>query len=239
MPNIWFTSDTHYHHKNMVSGTSDWEDRSKCRKFETIETHDDQLVQAINTVVKPEDTLYHLGDWSFGGIERVWEFRKRLNCMNIHLILGNHDHHIEKNRKLVTWPQEAEMLELLKVEYQKTPKMIEFNLQDLFSSVQHYREVTIEGKHIILCHYAMRVWNKSHKGSWMLYGHSHGTLEQMRPQIANPTWLGDMYYTKNYRTMDVGADTNYLMPYSFGQLKEIMADKDVLLEVDHHDNQTT
>ena len=29
---------------------------------------------------------------------------------------------------------------------------------------------------IVLCHYAMRVWQKSHYGAWMLYGHSHGTL---------------------------------------------------------------
>ena len=45
-----------------------------------------------------EDTLYHLGDWSFGGIENIWNFRKRINCKNIYLVPGNHDHHIKKNK---------------------------------------------------------------------------------------------------------------------------------------------
>ena len=29
---------------------------------------------------------------------------------------------------------------------------------------------------IALMHYAMRVWDRSHHGSWHLYGHSHGSL---------------------------------------------------------------
>ena len=35
--------------------------------------------------------------WSFNGFDKIIEFRNRLNCKNIHLILGNHDTHIEKN----------------------------------------------------------------------------------------------------------------------------------------------
>lgn len=33
--------------------------------------------------------------------------------------------------------------------------------------------------HIVLCHYALRTWNRSCHGSWHLYGHSHGRLEQI------------------------------------------------------------
>jgi hypothetical protein len=32
------------------------------------------------------------------------------------------------------------------------------------------------GQPIVLCHYAMRVWNRSHHGAWHLYGHSRGNL---------------------------------------------------------------
>lgn len=207
----WFTSDTHFGHANIVRGTSAWTDKSRCRPFDTIEEHDDRLVETINGLVRSNDVLYHMGDWSFGGFANIREFWERLICKNIHLILGNHDHHIERNKD---------------------------GCRGLFKSVQPYKEITIGGQKIILCHYAMRVWNHSSKGSWMLYGHSHGTLDEMKPEIANPTWVGDDYFIKNYKTMDVGIDTNVFMPYSFDELELIMQKRTVELEVDHHNKQT-
>lgn len=62
----------------------------------------------------------------------------------------------------------------------------------------------IEGQYVMACHYAMRVWERSHYGSWMLYGHSHGTLPPLENQ-----W-------------DVGVDCNNYYPISFYQLKKIM-----------------
>jgi calcineurin-like phosphoesterase family protein len=44
----------------------------------------------------------------------------------------------------------------------------------LFASSQHYAEVVVEHQKIFMCHYPMRAWDKSHKGSWQLYGHVHG-----------------------------------------------------------------
>ncbi len=35
-------------------------------------------------------------------------------------------------------------------------------------------EVSIHGQPIVLCYYALRVWNRSNRGSWQLYGYSHG-----------------------------------------------------------------
>lgn len=217
---IYFTSDTHYHHKNIVSGTTAWETYTGCRNFASLEEHDRALINNINATVKPDDVLYHLGDWSFGGKERIIEFRRAINCKNVHLILGNHDHHIEND------------------------SVLEHGLQDikarsLFSSVQHYLELKINGRHFILCHFAMRVWNKSHKGSIMLYGHSHGTLDQLQPKFTSPTWIGDEYYIKNYKTMDVGIDTHpEFRPYSISEIIDIMDPKEVLLGVDHHNGDT-
>jgi calcineurin-like phosphoesterase family protein len=65
-------------------------------------------------------------------------------------------------------------------------------------------ELTIEGQHIVACHYAMRVWNRSHFNAWQIYGHSHGTLPPIGKQ-----W-------------DVGVDNNNFFPVSFEQLREIM-----------------
>lgn len=150
--NIWFTSDTHFHHKNIVSGTTEWEQGNRLQRtrlFDTLEAHDEALVKGINYHVKKEDTLYHLGDWSFGGFEQIEKFRSQLNVDNIILIYGNHDHHLENNRQ---------------------------NIRRLFKECTYYKEITIDNQRIVLSHFAHRVWNKSHHGAFHLYGHSHGTL---------------------------------------------------------------
>ena len=68
----------------------------------------------------------------------------------------------------------------------------------------------IEGQDITLFHYAMRVWNKSHHGSWQLFGHSHGKLPPIGKQL------------------DVGVDTHNFYPYSFEEIKEIMSKKEII-----------
>jgi calcineurin-like phosphoesterase family protein len=73
-----------------------------------------------------------------------------------------------------------------------------------FSEKHKMLEVKIEKQHITLCHYAMRVWAKSHYDAWMLYGHSHNCLP---PE--GKTW-------------DVGVDANDFTPLSFEEIKKIM-----------------
>ncbi len=86
-----------------------------------------------------------------------------------------------------------------------------------WASINDYREIRVEGQIIILLHYAMRVWNKSHRGSWMLYGHSHGTL----PDDINAL------------SIDVGVDNHNYHPISFNDVKRIMAKK-TFKPIDHH-----
>ncbi len=210
----YFTSDTHYGHKNIVRGTSEWENKDngqRVRDFDTMEEHNDALVKSINALVKENDELWHLGDWSFGGFQNIIDFRKKLNCKNIHLVFGNHDHHIERNKE---------------------------GVQGYFKSVQYYKELSLNSHRIIMSHYAMRVWNKSHHGSIMLYGHSHGTLDEFTIDTTNPTWIGDQYFIKNYRTMDVGMDTNNLYPYHLDEIIDKMKARDMHMEIDHHNSKT-
>lgn len=240
--NTWFSSDFHYNHKNIVRGTSEWEDvnSQRTRNFQTLEEHNEILIKNINNSVKKDDTLYFLGDWSFGGIDAIWNFRKQLNCQNIHLIYGNHDHHIEKNSNYIIPENDIDYYETLFNERMaNTESCRTINLQSLFKSVSHYKELKINKRHFILCHFAMRVWNKSYKGSIMLYGHSHGTLDQLQPEFTSPTWIGDSYFIKNYKTMDVGIDTHKdFRPYHINEIIEIMDKKEVLLGIDHHSEKT-
>src|SRR3954451_19324270 len=52
-----------------------------------------------------------------------------------------------------------------------------------WSSVQRYAEVAIEGTMLVLCHYPFRTWNRMHRGSVNLHGHSHGRLAPLKHQF--------------------------------------------------------
>jgi calcineurin-like phosphoesterase family protein len=88
-----------------------------------------------------------------------------------------------------------------------------------FASTQYYKELKIEGKKIILLHYPMRTWNGSHRGSWHLFGHVHGT---MTVQYGRKT-LDDCL------AMDAGVDCHDYYPISFEQVKKIFEAKEVEL----------
>ncbi|MEL6062793.1 MULTISPECIES: metallophosphoesterase [unclassified Methylobacterium] len=51
-----------------------------------------------------------------------------------------------------------------------------------WSSVRHYAEFAVEGRMVVLCHYAFRTWNGMSKGALNLHGHSHGKLKPMPKQ---------------------------------------------------------
>ncbi len=149
---VYITSDTHFGHKNIVRGVTNWRTQDgevpvdSTRDFQTIEQMNQRLIDGINGVVGQDDTLIMLGDVSFGGFDNIGIFLERLVCHNIHLILGNHDTHIDKDRDFV---------------------------QKRFLSVQHYLEVNIEGKDFVLCHYPLQSWNGLNKGIIHLHGHVH------------------------------------------------------------------
>lgn len=97
---IWFTSDIHGFHKNITRGTSQWDGSRSLRDFNDPELMTYEIVDGINKYVKPDDILFDSGDWTFDGIERIWELRKMINCKNIYKICGNHDLKIFKNQLL-------------------------------------------------------------------------------------------------------------------------------------------
>jgi calcineurin-like phosphoesterase family protein len=156
--NIFFTSDTHYSHANICSATTEWNLKdSKVREFKSIERMNSTLVDNINAVVGIDDILIHLGDWSFGGFDKIEEFRKRIMCQTIHLTYGNHDHHIRRNKD---------------------------DVQDLFSSTQDYlfleirRPSSLEDgkmeKYSFVCmHYPIASWDGLRDGVPHLHGHVH------------------------------------------------------------------
>jgi calcineurin-like phosphoesterase family protein len=54
---------------------------------------------------------------------------------------------------------------------------------DGWETVQPYVEVSVDGQHLVLCHYPFRTWRKSGKGWINLHGHSHGRLKPLPRQF--------------------------------------------------------
>lgn len=79
MSEIFFTSDQHYDHKNIIEYEN--------RPFKSMQEMNEALIDNHNKVVKPSDRIYILGDLSFGNPSNILD---RLNGEKI-LILGNHD----------------------------------------------------------------------------------------------------------------------------------------------------
>lgn len=81
---IWFTSDTHFGHANVLKFSE--------RPWDDIDDMNYALIENINACVEPSDELYILGDFSFKlTVQQAYELRKLIRCKKIHLVHGNHD----------------------------------------------------------------------------------------------------------------------------------------------------
>jgi calcineurin-like phosphoesterase family protein len=209
---IYFTSDTHYAHKNICRSVSNWRDANgdvpihNTRDFKSLDHMNDYIVNSINSMVGEDDILFHLGDFSFGGFENIEEFRNRIYCKNIHLILGNHDHHIERNKG---------------------------DIQRLFSSVNEYLRLSVSINpgtpmykgdfDFVLMHYPIASWHNMNDGVIHLHGHVHLPPDKKLSQG---------------KAMDVGVDGNGMQPYSINEIISIMNKQPIAklsLPQDHHE----
>jgi len=108
----FFTADTHFCHKNVISYCN--------RPFTSVEEMNERLISNWNEVVSNKDIIYHLGDFIFSSRKRVLEIASRLNG-NIIFIIGSHDNpnHLRQITKQVF-----------------DSKLIKINSQNIFLS--HY-----------------------------------------------------------------------------------------------------
>ena len=156
-----------------------------CNRPWSAEEHDDALVARWNAIVNKKADVYHVGDFAMfkavkGGEDRMKAYRRLRMRLNgkIHLVLGNHD------------------------------KMSQ-EVYNCFSAVYDgIKDIKVDGIKVTLCHYPMRSWNCSFHGSWHLFGHVHGRLENVNTGMS----------------FDVGVDVpewNYT-PVPWDKIKEKM-----------------
>lgn len=214
---IYFFSDAHYGHRNICLGVSTWTDLSKCRDFHSIEKMNMTIVKSINSIVKKDDTLYHIGDWSFGGWENIWNFRKQIVCENIIQVNGNHDIHIMKNKFFPHLEKQYGLIYEIddKNEYHTISNIKNDNdvtAHDMFSEVyDDVIKININGQIIVLSHHPLDTWEDMKNGSWHLHGHTHHDIDN---SIIN----------LNYKRFDVGWIDKV---YSFDDIKNIMDNRKI------------
>ena len=79
----WFISDTHFNHENIIKYCN--------RPFDDIDEMNNHIINKWNSIIKPSDTVYHLGDFALqSDKETVTELVSKLNG-SIILLEGNHD----------------------------------------------------------------------------------------------------------------------------------------------------
>lgn len=135
----FFTSDTHFYHANIIKYCN--------RPFQSVEEMNKALIDNWNSVVGNEDTVYHLGDFCWKGVQSWQKIREQLNGKII-LIAGNHDE----------------------------PFLSKKSVLSLFEKVSFQQVIYIDNIRIILNHYPFLCYKgQNTPGNIQLYGHVHST----------------------------------------------------------------
>ena len=183
----YFTSDTHWGHSRVIEYSN--------RPYKDIDEMDEALISNWNAEVKPNDEVYHLGDVAFCQSDKLKSILQRLNGRK-HLIWGNHDQVIQKDR----------------------------SLQELFVWCRHYHEISIPSAtdkyplKIVLFHFPILEWNRGHHGAIHLHGHTHGKCKY-------PWGEAGEHGVVESKILDVGVDVQGYKPISVDRVIELVKDK--------------
>lgn len=222
---VFFTSDTHFGHGNIIkychrpfladkdkselAKTGAWHDgnwkgegSSHWRMTsEAIEMMDTEILSQINAMVGENDLLYHLGDFAMP--DRKYNHYDRCRWYRDKIKCRN---------VVLIWGNHDDR-----------------RTKDLFSATYDLKDVRVPGfaNKIVLCHYAMAVWDKSHRGNLHLYGHSHSEAEP---------WLERTMVGR--KSMDAGVDNAYKIvgkfrPFSLDEILQRLSTR-TGFAFDHH-----
>ncbi len=159
--NVWFTSDTHFGHENII--------RFCNRPFKNVDEMDEHIVNQWNSVVKPDDHVFHLGDFCFKS-KRVWlDYIERLNG-KIHLILGNHDSKMVFNQ----------------------------NLQKHFEEITFQKVINIDQYKIYLNHFPFLCFDCYNDHVFQLFGHIHSVPDMTKAKGLDIDRMIHLFSAKQY-----------------------------------------
>lgn len=137
------------------------------RPFETVEEMNSAIMNNWNSMIHPLDDVYILGDVAFCSGNEAADMLSLMHGKK-YLVLGNHDKHLLKSEKFIKQ----------------------------FEWVKEYHTFKYDKKFIVLFHFPIFSWEKSHYGAYHLFGHLHDRKIDLKG-----------------RCKDVGLDTNFCRPY--------------------------
>lgn len=175
---MWFTSDHHFGHDRI---------RKYCsRPYTCVEHMDQDLIRRWNSVVGEHDQVYHLGDFCLGNETAAANYFVQL-AGRIH-VLYNPSHHDKR------WlPPHIHALHRFT---SRSGYRVKFELPIITLEIPQYGD----RQALVLSHWPMDSWDRSHYSSWHLFGHCHGKV----------------YHLK--KAFDVGVDCNNFTPVSLEEV---------------------
>lgn len=194
----YYISDLHFCCRSQTAEGRNYDNRPYTT---TAEMHADML-RRWNSKVTNGDTVYILGDVGLKGKnDELITLVARLKGKKV-LILGNHD------------------------------DVSDLRYCTLCHDVCHYKELTdcFDGKtyQLVLCHYPILMWSGQHKGTILLYGHTHASVEEdfFQDCIARMNASEELSFRRSgeetIRAINVGACMKW-MHYEPRTLKEILS----------------
>lgn len=145
----YYIADNHFHHAKMNTAMDK-------RGFESLEAMHDYMIKQWNSVVRKNDEVVILGDFSLGKGEETNGILRQLNGKKF-LVNGGHDKFLQDRK---------------------------FD-QSLFQWIKPYAEMHDDGRKVVLCHYPIFCYNGQFRTdkdgkpiTWMLHGHTHLTEDQ-------------------------------------------------------------
>ena len=132
---VFFTSDTHFYHSNIINFCG--------RPFKNVEVMNETLIANWNSVVGPDDIIFHLGDFCLGGSAEWTNILNRLNG-KIYLIVGNHD-----------------------------IKNLRQGYYSRFEHIAMQMHIEVGKQKIYLNHCPFLYYGGAYRDTWQLFGHVH------------------------------------------------------------------
>lgn len=210
---IYLTSDTHFRHSKLLYD----------RGFNTIEEHDETIINNWNNLVRSQDTVIHMGDFVLGAGDKSRqvcdELLDRLNGKII-MLFGNHLaglNTIYKESVKNQFNLDSNIFEVYPTTYKDKITFVGNSILAHIKTPERCKQ----NHFVFMSHFAHRIWIDGNKEITHCNGHSHGSDIE-----SNAEW-------QTTKRLDVGVDNFNFSPISFDRFLEIMDTKTHTI-LDHH-----